>query len=713
MTTLPRAMGVPLDRVEGREKVTGAAKYAYEIEAEGVAYGVCVQATIAKGAVVSVDASGVRGIDGVLDVLSQGNAVRLEDTGDGELMVFQSDRVAYRGQVIAAVVAESLEAAREGARLLGVEYAPEPHDVELRADHPKLYKPPNVVPNYETDTQQGDFESAFDSAEVSVDVTYSTPAYHHNAMEAHSTLAVWEGDGVTLYESTQSHVMVRDSVAQAFGLSPEQVRVISPHVGGGFGSKLRARPNVIVAAMASRMLGRPVKVAATRQQMFAFTGYRTPIIQRLRLGSTLDGTLTAISHDVFEQSSTLTEFAEQTAVATRWMYAAPHRRTTHRLARLDVPSPTFMRAPGECPGMFALESALDELAVAAGIDPVELRIRNEPAVEPETGKEWSTRNLVACLREGAERFGWAGRDPEPGVRREGRWLVGTGVAASTYPARRRPAQARAFVRPAAGAAETNAANADYLVQIAAADIGTGARTALTQIAADALEVEVAHVRVEVGDTAFPPGPGAGGSMGTTSWGSAVDKACRALRERLTDEHGGVVPADGLEVHADTSEDVERDEPLARYAFGAQFAEARVDVDTGEVRVPRMVGVFAGGRVINPKTARSQLVGGMVMGISMALHEESVLDVRFGDYVNHDFASYHVAANADIRGVEAYWVDEDDTTFNPMGAKGLGEIGIVGTAAAVANAVYHATGVRIRDLPIGLSKLVGTVSPAPL
>jgi xanthine dehydrogenase YagR molybdenum-binding subunit len=713
MTTLPRATGVPLDRVEGREKVTGAAKYAYEVEAEGVVYGVCVGATIAKGAVVSVDAAPVRGLDGVLDVLWHGNAVRLEDTGDGELAVFQSDRVAYRGQVVAAVVAESLEAAREGARLLQVEYSPEPHDVELRADHPKLYKPPNVVPNYETDTSQGDFDSAFASAEVSVDLAYSTPAYHHNAMETHSTLAVWDGEGLTLYDSTQSHVVVRDSVAQAFGLSPDRVRVVSPHVGGGFGSKLRARPNVIVAAMAARMLGRPVKVAATRQQMFAFAGYRTPIIQRLRLGAAHDGTLTAICHDVFEQSSTLVEFAEQTAVGTRWMYAAPHRRTTHRLARLDVPTPTFMRAPGECPGMFALESAMDELAAAAGLDPVELRIRNEPEVEPESGKQWSTRGLVACLREGAERFGWAERDPEPAVRREGRWLVGTGVASSTYPARRRPAQARASVRPAAGATESDAADADYLVQIAAADIGTGARTVLTQIAADALEVELARVRVEVGDTAFPPGPGAGGSMGTTSWGSAVWKACRELRSLLAEQHGGVLSSEGLEVVADTSEDVERDEPLARYAFGAQFAEARVDMDTGEVRVPRLLGVFAGGRVINPKTARSQLVGGMVMGISMALHEESVLDPRFGDYVNHDFAGYHVAANADIRGVEAYWIDEDDTTMNPMGAKGLGEIGIVGTAAALANAVYHATGVRVRDLPIGLSKLVGTVSPAPL
>jgi xanthine dehydrogenase YagR molybdenum-binding subunit len=298
------------------------------------------------------------------------------------------------------------------------------------------------------------------------------------------------------------------------------------------------------------------------------------------------------------------------------------------------------------------------------------------------------------LREGAERFGWKDRDPTPGARRDGRWLVGTGVASSTYPARRRTAQAFARAEP----------DGRFLVQIAAADIGTGARTALTQIAADALEEEVERVTVELGDTAFPPAPGAGGSMGTPSWGSAVVKACRGLRARL-DELDGALPAEGLEVRADTTEDVDADEPLARYAFGAQFAEARVDMDTGEVRVPRLLGVFAGGRIINPKTARSQLVGGMVMGISMALHEESVLDARFGDYVNHDFATYHVAANADITGVEAYWVEDDDFSFNPMGAKGVGEVGIVGTAAAIANAVHHATGVRVRDLPIALSKLV--------
>src|SRR5436190_3421966 len=308
-------------------------------------------------------------------------------------------------------------------------------------------------------------------------------------MEPHATLALWEDGSLIVYDSNQGAPMARDTVAEVFELPPERVRVISRHVGGGFGSKGTPRPQMILAAMAARMVERPVKVAVTRQQMFAVVGYRTPTIQRLRLGASADGRLTAISHEVVEQTSTVREFAEQTAVCTRVMYAAPNRRTGHRVAQLDVPTPSWMRAPGECPGMFALESAMDELAVAAGLDPVQLRIRNEPDVEPESGKQWSTRGLVACLREGAERFGWAERDPEPALRREGRWLVGTGVASSTYPARRRPAQALASVRPAGGATESDAADANYLVQIAAADIGTGARTVLTQIAADALEVE--------------------------------------------------------------------------------------------------------------------------------------------------------------------------------------------------------------------------------
>jgi xanthine dehydrogenase YagR molybdenum-binding subunit len=679
-----RAIGAALDRVEGREKVTGAAKYAYEYEQDGVAYAVIVQSTIARGTIRSVDATAALALPGVVSVLSCENAPRLQDA-QGELGVLQSRLVAYTGQIVAAVVADSLEAARQAEGLVRIEYDEEAHDVELHVDHPGLYKPEKVNPNYETDTEDGDFDAAFAAAEVTLDCTYETPAVHNNPMEPHATLAVWDGGGLTLYDSTQGASAVKEIVARTFGLEPESVRVISPHVGGGFGSKGTPRPHVILAAMAARVVGRPVKVAVTRRQMFALTGYRTPTIQRVRLGADRDGRLTAIAHDVVEQTSKLAEFAEQTALPTRMMYAAPNRRTTHRLAPLNVPTPSWMRAPGECPGMYALESALDELALVLALDPIELRIRNEPELDPETGLAFSTRNLVACLREGAERFRWAERDPAPSRRRDGVWLSGTGVAASTYPARRRPSQALARAE----------ADGGYVVALAAADIGTGARTVLTQIAADTLDVPPERVRVELGDTALPAAPLAGGSMGTTSWGSAVVKACRELVER-----GG----EG-EVRVDTTEDVAAAAQLAKHAFGAQFVEVRVNSETGEIRVPRALGVFAAGRIVNPKTARSQLVGGMTMGLGMALLEESIIDPRFGDYLNRDLAAYHVPTCADVEEIDAVWIDEDDPHASAIGAKGIGEIGIVGTAAAVANAVHHATGVRIRDLPIRLDKLL--------
>jgi xanthine dehydrogenase YagR molybdenum-binding subunit len=465
--------------------------------------------------------------------------------------------------------------------------------------------------------------------------------------------------------------------------------VISPHVGGGFGSKGTPRPHVLVAAMAAQHTHRQVKLAATRQQMFAFTGYRTPTIQRLRLGASREGRLVAIGHDVVEQTSKLTEFAEQTAVVTRMLYASPNRRTSHKLAELDVPTPSWMRAPGECPGMYALESAMDELAYALALDPIELRARNEPEVDPETGLPFSSRHVLDCLRLGAERFGWAGRDPQPGVRRDGRWLVGTGVAVSTYPARRRPSQALA----------RREADGGYTVQIAAADIGTGARTALTQIAADALGADVDRVRVEIGDTAYPTASLAGGSMGTASWGTAVVRACEAL---LADPGAD-------EARADTTDELEHEEEYARHGYGAQFVEARVDSVTGEVRVPRALGLFAVGNVMNAKTARSQLLGGMTMGLGMALMEETVIDARFGDYLTRDLATYHVPTYADIGELEADWIDEQDDHLNPMGAKGIGEIGIVGTAAAVANAVYHATGHRFRRLPIRVDDVLGALA----
>ncbi|MFC6082593.1 xanthine dehydrogenase family protein molybdopterin-binding subunit [Sphaerisporangium aureirubrum] len=693
--TTPRSLGAPVERVDGLAKVTGEARYAYENGPASPVYAVPVQATVARGEVTRVDVDSVLTSPGVIAAMWCANAPRLAAGEGADAAVLQSRRVAYRGQYVAAVIAATYEQAREAARTLHVEYSAEPHDVELRADHPGLYRPSHVNPALPADTLRGDPEAALAAAPVVVDETYRTPAEHHNPMEPHATVAVWEGDGLTVYDSTQGPAASRDRLAALFGMPPAQVRVVSPYVGGGFGSKLALHPHVVLAVLAAKQVGRPVKVAVTRHEMFSVTGYRTPTIQRVRLGAERDGRLIAITHDVYEQTSTVGEFAEQAAAATRIMYAAPHRSTTHRLVRLDVPTPTWMRAPGEAPGMFALESAMDELAVACGVDPVELRVRNEPAADPESGLPFSSRNLVACLREGARRFGWAGRDPKPGVRRAGRFLVGTGVAASTYPVLRRPSRATARAEPGGG----------FTVRIAAAEIGTGARTVLTQIAADTLGVPLDAVRVVVGDSALPAGAIAGGSMGTASWGTAVVRACEAMNRELT-SWGGTVPPLGLEASADTAEEVKTQEEYSRHAFGAQFAEVGVDAATGETRVLRMLGVFAAGRILNPRTARSQFVGGMTMGLSMALLEESVLDTEFGDYLNNDLAQYHIAACADVRDIEAVWVEEEDPHLNPMGSKGIGEIGIVGASAAIANAVHHATGVRVRDLPIRLDKLIG-------
>jgi xanthine dehydrogenase YagR molybdenum-binding subunit len=691
---ITRATGAPLNRLDGVQKVTGAAKYAYEYPVDQVTYVFPVQSTIAKGRVVSIDASAARALPGVIAVLSHENAPQLAPVNDAKLAVFQSEAIAYRGQFVAAIVAETLEMARQAAELVVVRYEEQPHDVELRADRPDLYKPQIVNPFYQSDTVSGDVETALAQAPVSLDYVYTTPAEHPNPLEPHTTVAVWNEDSLTLYDANQGPHPIRDTVATAFKLPPERVRVISKYVGGAFGSKVDTHPHVILAVMAAQVARRPVKLALTRQQMYALAGYRSPTIQRLQLGAERDGQLTAIAHDVVEQTATIHDFADPTAVPTRVMYAAPNRRTTHRLARLDVPATAWMRAPGECPGMFALESAMDELAIACGLDPIELRMRNEPAVDPESGRPFSSRNLLACLREGAQRFGWQPRDPTPRLRRAGHWLIGTGVAASSYPALQFPAAALVKVDQAG----------NYQVRIDAIDIGTGAWTALTQIAADALEVQPERVQLGIGDTSLPQALWATASTGTASWGWAIYNAASALRARLQEEFGGSVPAEGLEATGTFQANPEAQQ-YAMQAFGAQFAEVRVNEDTGEVRVPRLLGVFAAGHIINPKTARSQFLGGMTWGLSMALHEESVLDPRFGDYVNHDFAEYHIATNADVGTIDVSWIDEEDPHVNPMGVKGIGEIGIVGTAAAIANAVYHATGVRVRDLPITLDKLL--------
>ncbi len=691
LTQSPPSVGADLPRIDGEAKVLGVAKYSYEQVSENPLHLHALQSTVARGRISSIDTAAAEALEGVVVVVTHLNAPRLADTSDGEYTVLQSDGVAFRGQLIGAVVAETPEVARHAAELVRVEYDVHEHDTELREDHPDLYEPGVVNPAYPTDSEDGPVDEALRQASVLVDQRYTTPMEHNNPMEPHACISLWEeGPRLTVHDSTQGAHGVASTLAKVFGIAKDDVRVIAPYVGGGFGSKGLPHAHNVLGVLAAQLVpGRPVKLALTRQQMFALVGYRTPTLQRVRLGADDDGRLRGIVHEAVEQTSRIKEFAEQTTVGTRSMYAADARRTTHRLVPLDVAVPSWMRAPGEAPGMFALESAMDELAEACGVDPVELRVRNDPETDPESGLPWSSRHLVECLRQGAERFGWSERG-RPRSRREGDWWVGYGVAASTYPA---------YTMPGSIASISYAGHDHYAVRIGAADIGTGSWTALTQVAADALEMPFDQVHLEIGDTRLPMATVEGGSAGLSSHGSAIVAAARKFRE----EHGRS-PADGA-VTESTQDDHPDLQKYSAHSFGAQFVEVRVDADTGEVRVPRAVGVFSAGRIVNPRTARSQLRGGMVWGLSMALHEHSVVDHRFGHVVTQDLADYHVPAHADIVDLDVSWLDETDPHANVLGAKGIGEIGITGTAAAVASAVYNAVGLRVRDLPITPDRLV--------
>ncbi|WP_017557498.1 xanthine dehydrogenase family protein molybdopterin-binding subunit [Nocardiopsis baichengensis] len=685
------AVGTGHVRLEGLDKVTGAAVYAGEVHFDGLVHGCLVLSTVARGRIRSVDAAPVLAMPGVLDVWHHGNAPRLNTDfvgmlgpTDPLLGLFQNDRVPHAGWPVALVVAETPEQAREAADSLAVDYEAEPHDVEFTAGRPEAYTP-GGTPVGTVETSKGDVEAGLAASAVVVEAEYTTPEEYHNSMEPHAATARWEGGRLELVDSNQGTPMVAGDIAQLFSLDPESVRVRAEHVGGAFGNK-GTRPHQVAAVMAATALRRPVRVALTRRQLFSVVGYRPATAQRVRLGADPDGRLRVLDHLALNQTSTTSEYVEASASPGRTLYDADAHRTSHRLLRLDVPTPTFMRAPGEAPGSFALESALDELAEKCGVDPIELRLRNEPEAGPLSGLPFSSRNLRACFEEGARRFGWAGRDPRPGVRREGRWLVGTGTAAATFPSGAAPSTA----------AVTAEADGSFTVGVNASDIGTGARTAMALVAAEALGVDTDAVRVRIADSDLGPAMIAGGSMGTRSWAWAVSAAARELRERLVP--GAPVPAEGVTARSDTGEAIGALPQKERYSFASQFAEVAVDPATGEVRVRRMLGTFAAGRIVNPLTARSQLLGGMVWGISMALHEEGARDRASGGIVGGDLAGYHVAANADVPAIEAHWVDDPDPD-DPVGIKGIGEIGIVGAAAAIANAVWHATGVRHRHLPI--------------
>ncbi|GGZ44451.1 xanthine dehydrogenase family protein molybdopterin-binding subunit [Streptomyces bluensis] len=683
------SVGSAHTRVEGRDKVTGAARYAGEIPFAELAHGWLALSTVARGRIRSVDTAPVLAMPGVLAVLHHENAPRVDTdyvgllgTPDPTAAVFQHDRVPHMGWPVALVVAETSEQAREAAEALVVHYEQEPHDVAFSADRPDAYPLDNFGPAV---TQKGDLETGLAASAVVVDAEYTTPEEHHNPMEPHAATALWDGGRLEVVDSNQGTFWVASEIANMFSLDPASVRVRSEHVGGGFGSK-GLRAHQVAAVMAATVLQRPVRVIMTRRQMFSLTGYRSPTTQRVRLGADADGRLRALDHSSLSLTSTVHEFIEACAAPARVMYDADAHHTANRLVRLDVPTPTFMRAPGEAPGSFALESALDELAEKCGIDPIELRVRNEPERGPVSGLPFSSRNLLACFREGARRFGWADRDPRPGLRRDGRWLLGTGTAAASFGAGAGPSTA----------AVTAEADGTFTVRVNAADIGTGARTALTLVAADALETTPDQIRVHIGDSDLGPAMIAGGSTGTRSWSWAVMIAAGELRERLALNTG--IPPEGITVRSDTTAAIGALSRKERHSFGAQFAEVAVDPATGEVRVRRMLGIFAAGRIVNPLTARSQLVGGMTWGISMALHEEAVRDRATGGHYGADLAGYHVASHADVPHIEADWVDDVDPD-DPVGIKGIGEVGIVGAAAAVANAVWHATGVRHRNLPI--------------
>jgi xanthine dehydrogenase YagR molybdenum-binding subunit len=682
-------VGAPHDRLDGPAKVTGRATYAADFSPAGLVHAVMVTSEIGNGRIVRIDDAETRRQDGVLAVLTHENARRMHPEGHGfafALMLLQDDRIRYDRQPIAVVVAESFEQATYAASLLRTTYESEPPITRIE-DSADRYTPEEIF-DEPADVTRGNPDRAFAGAPVQFKATYSTPVEHHNPIEPSATIAEWEGERLTVHDSTQGVTNARKRLATVFGIPVSNVRVISPFLGGGFGCKGAVWSHVALAAMAARAVGRPVKLVLTRPQMFGSIGYRPRTIQSIALGADRDGRLSCIMHDVLSQTSTFDEFVEPSALVTKMLYAAKNVRTTHTLARVNAATPTFMRAPGEATGSFALESAMDELAYAVDIDPIELRLRNYAERDQSENKPFSSKSLRECYRIGAEKFGWSERDPKPRSMRNGRMLVGMGMATATYPTNR--AAASAVVRM----------NEDgsVVVRSGTQDLGTGSYTVYAQVAAETLDIPIERVRLELGDTDLPPAPLSAGSMTAASVGSAVYEAASALRERL--RKGEKAP---IEARADAKP--QEHERYSKHAFGAQFVRVEVDPDLGEVRVRRMVGAFAAGRILNAKTARSQYLGGMLWGIGMALHEVTRFDERTARIVTANLADYLVPVHADAPDMEAYIVEEEDPHVNPIGVKGIGEIGITGVAAAIANAVYHATGIRVRDLPIACEKLL--------
>ncbi|WP_313330918.1 xanthine dehydrogenase family protein molybdopterin-binding subunit [Comamonas sp.] len=728
---MARYLGKGTTRVDGVAKVTGKAKYTAEFQVPHAAYGFVVLSTVAKGRITAIDTREAEQAAGVVRVFTHLNAGRLgkAPAADAEpqwAWPLQSDRVFFNGQPIALVVAESYEQARHAARLVKASYQSEAHTTALEAVLDK------AKPASDNTPPRGDPDKALQAAAVKVDAEYHIPINHHNPIEPHAAIALWEGDKLTVFDKTQEVYGVQKHLAEGLGVPAENIRVVSPFVGGAFGSSLKPNYYPSLTAMAARELKRPVKLVLTRAQMFTAHGYRPQTIQKVRLGADAHGKLQAMVQEAFHNTSSFETFSDNTTGFLKQVYACENLNMPLKVAATDLATPTWMRAPGAVSGMFALESAMDELAYALKMDPMELRLVNYAEVDPESGKPFSSKALRECYRLGAEKFGWKNRKPEPRSMRDGKLLVGWGMASSVWGAMQMPASAKITFRP----------DGTATVSSATSDIGPGTYTVMTMIAAEFLGLPLDQVSFELGDTRQPKAPAQGGSWTTSSVGSAVRGAALAITAKLLalaqrDAHSPLqgASADDVEMldgrlqrKSDTARGVdiaglmrstgtdeitevykstpspERDK-YASLAHGAQFVEVKVDPDLGTVQVTRVIEITACGKILNPLASHSQEIGGVVWGIGMALEEGTEVDHRTGRFMNANLQHYHVPVNADIHAIETVFVEEDDTIVNPLGVKGMGELGMVGIPAAIANAVYHATGKRIRSLPITPDKLL--------
>lgn len=714
-----KIVGKPTDRIDGPLKTTGTAPYAYERHdaVQNPAYGVVIGSAIAKGRIASMDVSAAQAMPGVLAVVTAKNAGPLGKGNFNTAKLLGGPEIQHYHQAIAVVVAETFEQATAAAQRVRVEYARGKGAFNLAALKSTAVKPEKITAGA-PDTAVGDFAGAFAAAPMQIDAIYTTPDQAHAMMEPHATIAAWEGDKLTLWTANQMIDWSVGDMAKTLGIPKENVRLVSPYIGGGFGGKLFIRADALLAALGARAAKRPVKVSLTRPMMFNNTTHRPATIQRLRIGATADGKITAIGHESW--SGDLPNGKPDGAVhQSRLLYAGANRMTATRMAVLDLPEANAMRAPGEATGLMALEIAIDEMAEKLKLDPVELRILNDTQVDPEhPERSFSQRRLIECLRSGAERFGWDKRSARPGAKSDGRWLIGMGVAAAYRGAP--VAKSAARVRLDSRGIVT--------VETDMTDIGTGSYTIIGQTAAEMMGIPLKQVRVSLGDSNFPVSAGSGGQWGAASSTAGVYAACVKLRESVAQKFG-IDPAnavfengrvregkrsrdlaeaarEGELVAEDTIEFGDLQKKYQQSTFGAHFVEVGVDAATGEIRVRRMLAVCAAGRILNPKAARSQVIGAMTMGVGAALMEELVVDKRLGFFVNHDLAGYEVPVHADIPHQEVVFLDETDPMSSPMKAKGVGELGICGVGAAVANAIYNATGVRVRDYPITLDKLLG-------